>query len=381
MLRRLTLGLFVLASAAAVAACSSNNTNVPSTGGVPGVGPNFVTNTIYVANTTQNVVDIYTPSPGPSATPQFGIGGSSTGLNGPQYLAFNSSKQLWVTNFNSGTKAGTIEAFQMFATGNVLPLLQLGVSQLLPVTGGQPRGIAFFPKTTTNAALTVTSPGQFFTSELAIFDASTSSLVNNIAGSNTGLSSPSGVAIDSKEQVYVANSGNASVTVYALPSPTVAPSTSPSPSPSPSPSVSPSTSPSPTPTPSSDNIAPVTTIAGASTTLVTPTGLAFDAKGNLYVADAGNVQAGQAPKILVFNAPLGAGVQNIAPSATITSSAFIDPTDVKVDSSGTIYVMDFGNGPNTSKLLIFAPNTTGAATPAVSLLLPQGNGMGLALSP
>jgi hypothetical protein len=108
----------------------------------------------------------------------------------------------------------------------------------------------------------------------------------------------------------------------------------------------------------------------------------------MYVTDVGN-GTGQAPKILVFNAPFNAGLQNLAPSATITSSALVFPTDVKVDSAGNIYVIDAGSGPNsgstsnTSKLLIFAPHPAGAVNeaPSVSITLPQGSATGLALSP
>ncbi len=101
MLRRLSFGFFMLACIAVVAACSSNTTT-PSSGGIPGIGPNFPQNTVYVTNTTQQTIEIFTPSPGPSSTPQFTIGGSNTTMSGPQYLAFNSSKQLVCHQLQSG---------------------------------------------------------------------------------------------------------------------------------------------------------------------------------------------------------------------------------------------------------------------------------------
>ncbi len=191
-----------------------------------------------------------------------------------------------------------------------------------------------------------------------------------------------GVGVDSSKHIYVANSGSAAITVYAIPSPTVAPSTTPSPTPSPSPSVSPSTSPSPTPTPFSNNIAPITTIAGTNTQLASPLGIGFDAAGNLYVADAGSSTV--APKILIFNAPFGAGLQNVAPSHVIISQnpAFVNPTDVKIDSMGDVYVVDAGAGPNAnSKLFIFIAGSQGVVTPTNVIALPQGSAMGTALSP
>lgn len=367
MLRRLTLG-FLLLGGVTAAACSSN-VNTPSSGGVPGVGPNFVTNTIYVANTTSNAIDIYTPAPGPSATPQYAIAGQSTSLNGPEYLAFNSSKQLYVSNFNAATKQSAILVYEEYATGN-----SLAFNAITLTSGDVPRGLAFMPNGDLAVALSVPSSTLF--NSVYVYDTS-NFLAVNIAGTNTGLNAPVGVAADADNHLYVGNSGGASVTVYAIPSPTPIPSVSPSTSPSPSatPSVNPSVSPSPTPvpTPASSNLTPILTFTSG---LTTPTGVALDTHGNLYVADAGN--ASNAPSIGIFNAPLTNGM---AESAKITSSAFVDPTDVKVDGNGTIYVVDAGRGPGTSKLLIFAAGTNGNATPNTAITLPQGTAMGMALSP
>ncbi|HZZ66440.1 MAG TPA: hypothetical protein VFE17_13120 [Candidatus Baltobacteraceae bacterium] len=371
LLRRLTVGLFVLACAAAAAACSSSTTT-PSSGGFPGIGPNFVTNTIYVANTTQEVIDIFTPSPGPSATPQYAIGGSNTTMTGPQYLSFNSNKQLYVTNYNPATSSSSILVFQTYATGNVLPFGSV------PLNGAvHPRGIATLPDNSGYVVAT-TNAGGFYPNTILIYGAL--GLSNTIGGSNTGLNVPVGVAVDGSKNIYVSNNGAASVSIFAFPSPSPTPSSTPSPSPSPSPSASPTAS----PTPSAQNIAPATTIAGTNTQLRAPTGIALDSSGNIYVADAGSVASGVAPKVLVFNAPFAGGALNIAPSHVIISQnpSFIDPTDVKLDSSGNVYVIDAGTGPNSSsKMLIFAAGSFGTVTPNTAITLPQGSAIGEALSP
>lgn len=367
MLRRLTLGFLLLACAAAVAACGYGTTT-PSYGGTGGQGPNFVTNTIYVANAAANMIEIYTPAPGPSATPEFTLTSTSS-LNGPQYLAFNSSKQLYVTNYNAATKASAIQIYQTYATGNVLPFNSIGLAQ-----GQFARGITFMPNG--DFAFTVTATGQLLASSLFVYD-STNVFTLNIAGSSTGLNAPVGVAADANNNLYVGNGGSSSVTVYALPTPSPSPSGSPSPSPSPAPTptVNPSISPSPTPvpTPVSSNVAPIMTITNG---LTTPMGIALDSKTDLFVADAGNSLT--APSIGIFDAPLKSGMLE---SAKITSSAFVDPTDVKVDASGTIYVVDAGNGPGTAKLLIFAPGTKGSVAPSTAIALPAGSAAGMALSP
>ncbi len=105
LLRRLTPGFFALACAAAIAACSTSTTT-PSSGGHPGLGPNFETGTVYITNTTQHVVEIFTPLPAPSATPQYVIGGSNTTINGPQYLSFNGNKQTVRFQLQRGLSIG-----------------------------------------------------------------------------------------------------------------------------------------------------------------------------------------------------------------------------------------------------------------------------------
>jgi hypothetical protein len=374
MLRRLTLGLALLAAAASVAACSSSDSTTPSSGGVPGIGPNFPTNTIYVTNTTQRLIEIYLPSPGPSATPQYTLGGSNTTISGPQYLAFNDKKQLFLTD---GTPNGTgsILAFQTYATANVLPL----GSQPL-AAGIHPHGIAIDAKSG-NEVVAATVAGGFYTNEVLIY--SSLGLADLIAGSNTGLNVPVGVAVDANSNIYVSNSGSpASVTIYPMPSPTPAPTGSPTATPAPTPTPTGSPAPTPTPTPYANNMVPATTIAGGNTQLSSPQGITLDSAGNLYVADAG--ASGAAPKILIFSAPFAAGALNVAPSRTIVSQnpAFVNPTDVKVDSAGNVYVVDAGAGPNSnSKLLIFPANANGTVTPTTAITLPAGSATGLALSP
>jgi sugar lactone lactonase YvrE len=75
-----------------------------------------------------------------------------------------------------------------------------------------------------------------------------------IAGSNTGLDSPTGIAVEGAGNIYVANGGNSnSITVYAAGA--------------------------------SGNATPTATIAGVNTGLNTPSGIALDAAGNIYVAN------------------------------------------------------------------------------------------------
>ena len=365
MLRRLTLVFIGLGLAAVAAACS---TNVNSLNNGVGVGPNFPANSVYAAISSQNQINIW-PAPETSgATAPYQIGGSSTTIDGPQFLAFDSSSNLWITNYDSGTLAGKILEIKALATGNVLPLNNITYGLI-----GSPRGIAIdngtksiAVATTVNAAVSPALPDQI----QFYFTTSTSASVPYLAitGSATQLNFPSGVAYDTSGNVWVANRQGASVASFVVPSPTPTPS----PTTAPSPTATPSTSPSPTPTPTPyalHNLAPHTYIFGSNTGFVNPTGVALDANNVIYVVDAGN------PSVRVFAA---GSTGNVAPIRTIAGSNTLLtlPTDVKVDTNGLIYVADPGAG----KILVFAATASGNVAP--TLTLPATSSIvGVGLSP
>jgi sugar lactone lactonase YvrE len=95
-----------------------------------------------------------------------------------------------------------------------------------------------------------------------------------------------------------------------------------------------------------------------------PSGLAFDAQGNLYVADTNN------QRVLKFSAPLGPGNQNPAATAVfgaanfttrgvlnpVSNSSLALPAGMDVDSSGKVYVAS----PAFNRVLIFPPAGGGA---------------------
>lgn len=364
MLRRLTLGFFTLVCAAAFAACSSSDTTPPSSGGVTGIGPNFATNTLYAASTTQNALEIYQPNPTSSSKPAYQIGGSNTTLSGPQYLAFNAAKQLWTTNYNASTGAASLLEFQTYATGNVIPLATIsgGLTYL-----ADPRGIAIAPKSGDIVAANV-NPNAPQQNQVLVFGSGAFGDASPIliAGPATGLNSPTGVSTDKSDNIYVANRGNGTITVYALPTPAPAPSSSPTAAPTSNPSASPS--PTATPAPVNTNVAPIETITG----LGAPTGVAVDGSGNIYVVDPDN----GSPSLRVY-APGAAG--NAAPMRTVAGSATMLslPIDVKVDTSGNVYVADAGAG----KILVFGPNASGNVAPSQAVPFSVGTLGGIALSP
>jgi len=394
MLRRLPLGFVgVFAAAIAIAACSSSNATQTIS-----VGPNFPSQSLYAAVVSQNAVSIYaTGSPAPKSTagPLYEIGGGSTTIAGPQYLTFDSSSDLWVTNWLASTSAGGILEFKALATGNVLPFQSFSLGAI------RPRGIVRFPLifsgTTTSTdilAVAITDPSQpaAFNSGIEFYTASfiSGGPYSLIAGPATGLNVPGGIAVDNvspEPNIYVANMQGASVTEYTLPSasPTASPTATPTASPSPTPTPTGATAtPSPTvaPTATPANIAPVATVVGPSTGINQPTAVAIDGKNYLYVADQNSsVCTPNCPAILIF-APLTAGTNSAAPYKFIAgkSTLLVAPTDVKVDNNGYIYVADEVNGMGV--IYVFAPYATASGNVApIATLNSPGAVIGLGLTP
>lgn len=382
MLPRLALGFAgVLTAAIAISACSSSDATSTIS-----VGPTFSAQTLYAADVTQNAISIYTPSPKSTAAPVYQIGGSSTTLAGPQYMTFDNGKNLWVTNWLSSTSTGVLLQFLANATGNVVPYQTLSLGTI------RPRGIAFMNEGTTASplyalAIAVTDPTESseFSSGIAFYqtNAISDGEVLRIAGPATELNVPSGIAIDSKNNIYVSNLQGASVTVFAFPGSTATPSPTPSPTATASSTASPTASPTATP----DNIAPEAMISGATTGLGQPTGIALDASGNIYVSDqaakitpssSGDCTPGTTaiPAILIFPAGSNGAV---APKCIAGSNTkLVAPTDVAVDKSGNVYVADELSG--TGVIYVFAAGSTGNVAPSGTLNSP-GSLIGLALTP
>jgi hypothetical protein len=393
MLRRLAIGLAGLAATAVtIAGCASGGANQTIS-----VGPSFAPQSLYATNSTQNGISIYTSTTGGGPSYQISTGGSSSGLNGPQYLTFDSASDIFTTNWQPSLKVGGIVEIKAAATGNVLPFNSYSFGAT------HPRGIADYVTTPTGGTATdflvvgVVNPTQptqpeNFSSQLQLFSAAVlGGPIETIAGPNTGLNVPSGVAVDKSKNIYVTNLQGASVEVFALPSPSASPSptASPTTSPTASPTATPtgataSPSPTPSPTPTPVNIFPSNKISGANTGIGQPTGIAVDGSGNMYVSDQGSTsatvcapKAPPCPAILIF--PAGS-TGNATPKFIAGSSTMLfSPTDVKVDSSGKIYVADSTTS-GSGVIYVFASGANANVAPATTFTSP-GTVIGLGLAP
>src|SRR2546425_954487 len=152
-----------------------------------------------------------------------------------------------------------------------------------------------------------------------------------IAGSSTGLSAPTGIAVDPAGRLYVTNimGNNNSITVYAVGA--------------------------------TGNAAPSAAITGSNTSLRNPDGIAVDAAGQLYVTDANG------PSITVYSA---GATGNATPVATIAGSntGLTSPAGIAVDAAGRLYVTNLaGNGISVNSITVYAASATGNATPTATI--------------
>ncbi|WP_428331567.1 alkaline phosphatase PhoX [Mucilaginibacter sp.] len=82
--------------------------------------------------------------------------------------------------------------------------------------------------------------------------------------------------------------------------------------------------------------------AGTSASFNSPYGMAFDSKGNLYIADEGNNIIRKVTPVGIVSTFAGSGAQG-KQDGTGTAASFYSPVDVTIDSKDNLYVDDHGH--------------------------------------
>ena len=243
---------------------------------------------LYVANVRDctpshrcrgvNQITIYDAGANGNVSPIARIKGSNTALNGPVAVAVDARRDIYAANFSGASKEGSVTVYAAGANGNVAP-------------------------------------------------------IRTIAGSNTGLHAPWSLALDASGKVYVTNHASVvikydSVTVYAAGA--------------------------------NGNVAPIQTIAGSNTGLHTPSDVALDASGNIYVTDDYSVNI------------YGAGANgNVEPIRTINGALTgLDSAEgITVGASGKLYVTNlFGGGLGCfGSVTVYAAGANGNVSPVQSI--------------
>lgn len=280
----------VLAAAAFLTACGGGNN--PQAGPFPTPLVRF----IYATTAGNNAVFLYSGTTGGNVSPVQTLSGSNTQLDNPAGITVHGDA-LYVAN-----AGGSITIYPAFTGGNLRPtnfirgnITQLTGPSMIAVdstgdifvtnngarnAGGVDSIVAFAPTAAVNVY-----PSEW------------------IAGTVTRLSQPNGIALDANGDIFVANTGNDTVTAYAPVYTKFNPA----------------------------NVAPFMILGGSSTGLNAPVGLAIDSSGRLWVGNRGN-------DTLEIFAPNAFG--NARPIFTIAGAATLlaAPQEISFDSFGQLDV-------------------------------------------
>lgn len=291
-----------------------------TTSSIKGSATVGVTPTVFVANTITFTVTGYAAGTNGNAAPALAIVGLNTNLDIPVGIARDAAGRVYVAN--QGTNS--ILVYAPGDTGNATPVNTImGASTGLDMPWGMTLDgtgrlyVVNYNPNTRASSITVYSAG-------ATGNAPPTA---TITGSNTRLQVPEGVALDAAGRLlYVTNTLNTAfssynaIMVYAVGA--------------------------------TGNAAPVDSIVGDKTGLSTPSAIALDASGRVYIANYWN-------STITVYAPGASG--NVAPADSIggSSTGLSAPSGIAVDpTSYLLYVANY-NGSVT----VYAPNATGNIAP------------------
>jgi sugar lactone lactonase YvrE len=275
---------------------------------------------IYVANYSDNLLEEVVGSAILPAT-VYGNASASTAVN----YVFNASVTPATISVNSGAGASTVfaNAGGGCAAGTTYTKGESCSVNLTytPSAVGLQTG-AVVMANSSGAALNTTAVSAIGQGAAVTIDPGT---VSSLTGS---FKTPEGAAVDSQGNVYVADAGNNTVTEFASGSTSGA------------------------------------AVSTGSITLSGPSAVAVDGAGDIYISDTGNNRLVEVPVVNGVLAPASAA----AVSTTGLAIALKSPGGLAFDAMGNLYIADSGNN-----RLLFVPNYGGA--PDFALAASYGSGL------
>ncbi len=259
---------------------------------------------------------------------------ANNGMGEPVGIALDSNANIYVTNLNpfaDNDDTGINPAIYPAGSGATGTLLTNRSTNIITNTNSSsgPTGIAL--DSSQNVYIAELSDVEIFSSLTAGL-----SPLATLHGDITDISNAAGIALDANANIYLTNDASDSlgdrVTVY--------------------------------PAGSDGNMPPSAVIVGSNTGLAFPAGIAVDSSLNIYVANP-------ATDAITVYGPESNG--NVTPTRTISgpSTGLDTPTGIALDSDGLIYVTNQGGyeGNNLS-VTVYAAGSTGNATPLTTITGP-----------
>ncbi|MGH7738236.1 MAG: hypothetical protein ACREMP_10300 [Candidatus Tyrphobacter sp.] len=299
----------ILAAAAVLAACKSTGTAFNPPGGssiIFGHG-------ILVSDVVNNqILTFPLDANGASAMPSATLSGAATSLDQPEGIFVDRHDgTIWVGNYTSGT-SGTITEYAFDARGNAAPMKTIG-GPATTIAG--PGGIYVDSSGTLYVA-------DFQTGDIDVFAAGAS---GNVAPTRqiTGLGVLSGLWLDASGNIWVGSPGQSAILEFA------------------------------------------NNTSGAATPIATIKSPDLGEVIGVYIDGHQNVWAANCDTKNVVEFAAGSTGSSVTPTVDISGSntGFTCPNGIVVDSSGKIYVGDYG----AASVYVFAPGTNGNVAPTQTI--------------
>ena len=273
-----------------------------------------------------------------SPTPAVTISSNGTNINGPYGLTFDSSGNLWVSNYNGNTVV-EFAANQLGTSGATIPAVTLTMpGTVFPATCG-PNGATFdasgnlwVPCYNENQVLQI--------AKSSLGSTGTPTPAVTLSSTSNSLSQPEYATFDSSGDLWVVNS-SATSTVVEFKADNITSSGSPVP----------------------DVTLSPTGVGTPTVSLAGPYQLVFDSSGNAWVVNSSSLT------ISAFSPSQYAASGSPIPAIQITPAFGLDSPQLETfDSSGNLWIANSGS----SSVVAFTPAqlAAGATRPAIALTLP-----------